>query len=226
MLTLRQTNRPKIALTSMCMELTYKCHLLGLSLLLARLCSHVVAALAGLLRHFPSSKSLDCPLFSFRTISCQLISRFQPGPMTCVSCLVCPWYVEPFFFFISSFCCFFHAMHIIRPSASRRCPLSGPIEAELPDCWVLLKCGIDPRTSGRMDCDVMDVNSAPVESAKDNPHFHVHGTHLWVSLAWSFPSPCLARLCSHVVVALAWPLQLSLYRDKWITIIRSWWLSQ
>ena len=32
MLTPRQTNRPKRALTSMCMEVTYKCHLLGLSL--------------------------------------------------------------------------------------------------------------------------------------------------------------------------------------------------
>jgi len=35
MLTQRQTNRPKSALTSMCMEVTYKCRLLGLSLLLA-----------------------------------------------------------------------------------------------------------------------------------------------------------------------------------------------
>ena len=35
MLTPRQTNRPKRALTSMCMEVTYTCRLLGLSLLLA-----------------------------------------------------------------------------------------------------------------------------------------------------------------------------------------------
>ena len=34
MLTPHQTNRPKRALTSMCMEVTYKCRLLGLSLLL------------------------------------------------------------------------------------------------------------------------------------------------------------------------------------------------
>ena len=33
MLTPRQTNRPKRAFTSMCMEVTYKCRLLGLSLL-------------------------------------------------------------------------------------------------------------------------------------------------------------------------------------------------
>jgi len=31
-----------------------------------------------------------------------------------------------------------------------------------------LQCGIDPRTSGRMDCDVIDVNSAPDESAKES----------------------------------------------------------
>jgi len=35
MLTSRQTNRPKRPLTSICMEATYKCRLLGLSLLLA-----------------------------------------------------------------------------------------------------------------------------------------------------------------------------------------------
>jgi len=35
MLTPHQTNRPKRAFTSMCMEVTYKCRLLGLSLLLA-----------------------------------------------------------------------------------------------------------------------------------------------------------------------------------------------
>jgi len=39
-------------------------------------------------------------------------------------------------------------------------------------------CGIDPRTSGRMDCDVIDVNSAPDESAKESSYFHVHGSHL------------------------------------------------
>jgi len=25
-------------------------------------------------------------------------------------------------------------------------------EAELPGCWALLQCGIDPRTSGKLDC--------------------------------------------------------------------------
>ena len=41
-----------------------------------------------------------------------------------------------------------------------------------------LQCGIDPRTSGRMDCDVIDVKSAPDELAKDSSYFHVHGSHL------------------------------------------------
>jgi len=41
-----------------------------------------------------------------------------------------------------------------------------------------LQCGIDPRTSGRMDCDVIDVHSAPDESAKEGSYFHVHGSHL------------------------------------------------
>jgi len=32
------------------------------------------------------------------------------------------------YLFFSSFCCFFHATHVIHPSSSRRCPLSGAIE--------------------------------------------------------------------------------------------------
>ena len=73
------------------------------------------------------------------------------------------------------------------------------------NCPVVESCGIDPRTSGRMDCDVIDVNSAPDESAKEGFYFHVHGSHLYVSLAWSFTS-CFGRLCSRVAVALAWLL--------------------
>jgi len=57
-----------------------------------------------------------------------------------------------------------------------------------------------------MECDVIDVNSAPDESAKESSYFHVHGSHWYVSLSWSFPSPCFGRLCSHVVVTLAWLL--------------------
>jgi len=41
-----------------------------------------------------------------------------------------------------------------------------------------LQCGIDSRTSGRMECDIMDVNSTPDESAKESSYFHVHGSHL------------------------------------------------
>ena len=41
MLTPRQTNRPKRALTSMCMEVTYNCRLLGLSLLALAYFAHM-----------------------------------------------------------------------------------------------------------------------------------------------------------------------------------------
>ena len=54
----------------------------------------------------------------------------------------------------------------MRRALSIPAPLSGAIETELPGCCVLLQCGIDPRTSGRMDCDVIDVNFAQDESAK------------------------------------------------------------
>ena len=72
-----------------------------------------------------------------------------------------------------------------------------------PSVW------IDPWTSVRMDCDVIDVNSTPDESAKEYCYFHMHGSHLYLSLAWSFPSPSFGRLCSHVAVALAWLPHLS-----------------
>jgi len=53
--------------------------------------------------------------------------------MTCVSCLIGLRYVEPLSSFslhlFSSFCCFFHATYAIQPSSSRRCPLSGTMEA-------------------------------------------------------------------------------------------------
>jgi len=47
-----------------------------------------------------------------------------------------------------------------------------------PVVFAHLQCGIDARTSGRMDCDVSDVNSTPDESAKETSYFHVHGSHL------------------------------------------------
>jgi len=58
--------------------------------------------------------------------------KSQPDPMTCVSCLIVVWFVEPLSsvsFHLFSCCCFSHATHIIHPSSSRRCPLSGTIEA-------------------------------------------------------------------------------------------------
>jgi len=47
-----------------------------------------------------------------------------------------------------------------------------------PVVFAHLQCRIDPRTSRRIDRDVIDVNSAPDESAKDGSYFHVHGSHV------------------------------------------------
>jgi len=114
----RQTNRPKRALTSMCMEVTLSVACLVPSPCFGRLCSYVAVVLAWLLHHFPSSKSLNCHSLLFER-SCQLISWVQPGPMKCVSCLIGLRYVEPLSSFslhlFSSFCCIFHATHAIRP---------------------------------------------------------------------------------------------------------------
>jgi len=39
-----------------------------------------------------------------------------------------------------------------------------------------------------MNCDVIDVNSAPDKSAKDSSYFYVHGSHLCVTcLVFPFP---------------------------------------
>ena len=132
MLIPRQTNRLKRALTCICMAVTYKCRLLGLSPLIlwpTLLTCSVTATSLSFLEVFGLPTLFE--------LSCQLISKVQPGPMTCVSCLIGLRYVEPlssfisypFVFFISSLRCFFHAMHVIHPCSSRRCPLSGTIEA-------------------------------------------------------------------------------------------------
>jgi len=47
-----------------------------------------------------------------------------------------------------------------------------------PVVFAHLQSGIDPLTSGRMDCDIFDIHPAPDESAKEIPCFHVHGSQL------------------------------------------------
>ena len=131
-----QTNRPKRAHTSMCMEVTCKCRLLGLSLLALADFAHMKRScccdcyITFLPQSFWIAHSL---LFE---LSWQLISRVQPDAMTCVSCLIGLRYVEPFssvslHLFSPSllFVVFFRATHVIHPSSSRRCPLSGAIKA-------------------------------------------------------------------------------------------------
>jgi len=127
MLIPRQTNRPKKANTSMCMEVNYKVSFAWSfpSPCFGRLCSHVAVVLAWLLHHFPSSKSLDCPLSSLWTILPIDIesSARSDGVRVMFHWTSVRW---TFVFFISSsLCCFFHATHVIHPSSSRRCPLSG-----------------------------------------------------------------------------------------------------
>ena len=59
----RQTNWPNRALTSMCMEVTYVCRLLGLFLspCFGRFCSHVAVVLAS--EPLPESFQLGCFVF-------------------------------------------------------------------------------------------------------------------------------------------------------------------
>jgi len=177
-----------------------------------RLCSHVVVALAWLLHHFPSSKSLYCPLSSLWTIL--PIDIKSPARSDDVRIMLDLASVRwAFVFFISSSLLFF--LLLIPCDARYPSQLLKKVSL-IGSHWIVcdpvvfahLQCGIDPRTSQRIDCDVIDVNSAPDESAKESSDFHVHGSHLQMSLAWSFPSPCFGRLCSRVAVVLALLLQL------------------
>jgi len=59
-----------------------------------------------------------------------------------------------------------------------------------------------------MDCDVIDVNSAPDQSAKESSYFMCMEVTYKCRLLWSFPS-CFGRLCSHVAVVLPWLLHCS-----------------
>ena len=116
-------------------------------------------------------------------LSCQLISRVQPGPMTYVSCLIGLRYVEPLSSFISSPLLFFLLLFPCDARSPYQLLKEVPVVGSHwivcdPVVFTHLQCGIDPRTSGRMDCDVIDVNSAPDESAKESSDFHVHGSHL------------------------------------------------
>ena len=68
---------------------------------------------------------------------------------------------------------------------------------------------LNPETSMALTYVVVGAFSAPDDSAKESSYIHVHGSHLHVSLAWSFLSPCFGRLCLYVAVSLAWLLHLA-----------------
>ena len=161
------------------MEVTYKCRLLGLSLFpcFGRFCLHVAVALAWLLHQFPSSKSLDCPLSSLRTILPTDIK--SPARSDDVRVMLDLSSVRWASFFISSFCCFFPCDARYPSQLLKEVSIIGS-HWRVHDLVVLahLQCGIDPRTSGRMDCDVIDLNSTLDESDKESSYFHVHGSHL------------------------------------------------
>jgi len=147
-----------------------------------QLCSHVVVALAWLLHHFPCSKSLDCPLsLNYLANWYQEFSQVRwrachawLGFGTLSLCLL--------YLFISSLLLFvaFFPCDARYPSQllkevfviGRHWSVCDPV------VFTHLQCGIDPQTSGRTDCDVIDVNSALDESAKESSYFHVHGSHL------------------------------------------------
>ena len=69
-------------------------------------------------------------------------------------------------------------------------------EAELPGCWVLLQCGIDPEEGWMMTSSML--NPCQTNWTKRALKRRLLGVSL---------SPCFGRLCLHVAVALAWLLR-------------------
>jgi len=79
---------------------------------------------------------------------------------------------------------------------SRRCPLSVPLKRNSPVVESCFSVGLiqEPREGWIVTSSMLTPHQA--NSAKESSNFHVHGSHIQVSLAWSFPSPCFGRLCS------------------------------
>jgi len=145
-----------------------------------RLCLHVAVTLAWLLHHFPSSKSLDCPLSSN-----YLANWYQESSQ--VRWRVCHAWLGLGTLSLSLLYLFISYLLLVAFSMRRTLSIPAPQGGVRygnhwsvydPVVFAHLQCGINPRTSGRMDCVVIDVNSTPDESAKESSYFHVHGIHL------------------------------------------------
>jgi len=147
-----------------------------------RRCTHVAVALAWLLHHFPFSKSLDCPLSSlWTTLPIDIKSPARSNDVRVMLDLASVRWA--FVFFISSSLLFFLLLFPCDP----RYPSQLLKEVSVigrhwgvcdPVVFTHLQCGIHPRTSGRIDCDVIDINSTLDETAKESSYFHLHGNHL------------------------------------------------
>jgi len=76
------------------MDVIYKCLLVGPSVLLALAdFAHMLRSRECYITFLPRSLWIDHSLLF--ELSRQLLLRVQPGPMTCVSCLIGLWYDEP-----------------------------------------------------------------------------------------------------------------------------------
>ena len=190
MLTPRQTNRPKRALTSTCMEVTYKrCLVFPFSLLWPTLltCSgraRVTATSLSFLEvlGLPTLFSLNY-LANWYQESSQVQWRAYHAWLGFGTLSLCLLYL-----FITS---------LLLVAFSMRRMLSIPAP----------QGGVRYRKP-------LKRNSSVVESCFSVGRIGQRVLLLpcaWkslISVAWSFPSPCFGRLCSHVAVTLAWLLQM------------------
>ena len=199
----RLTNRPKRALTSVCMEVTYKYRFAwSFPSCFGRLCSRVAVTLAWLLHHFPSLKSLDCPLPSFWTIL--PIDIKSPARSDDVRVMLDWASVRwAFVFFISSsllFVAFSMRRTLSNPDPQGGVPYQAPLKR------VRLGC---VRTPSDWDWTQKprwhEFRQLLVPSGRQTNRPKRALTFMCMEItykcrfAWSFPS-CFGRLCSHVAV--------------------------
>jgi len=192
------------------------CRLLGLFLspCFDRLCLHVAVALAWLLHHFPSSKSLDCPLSSLWTIFPIDIKnparsddvrvmldwasvRWALAAVRCALCLV--------FFLLSSllFVAFSMRRTLSIPASQGDVRYRKPLKRVRPSCvhtppvWAWTQ---KPRWARQLLVPSARQTNRPKRALTS---MCMEITYM-CRLLGLFLSPCFVWLCFHVAVMLAW----------------------
>jgi len=110
-------------------------------------------------------------------------------------------------YLFSSFCCFYHAIHVIHPSSSRRCPLSGAIQAYPTRlCSHTFSVGLNPETSMAVVLGSCWCLQRPRRFGQRELFLPCARKSLICVTCWVFSFLLALADCLHVAVAPAWLL--------------------